>query len=494
MIVEPAEQPFLSPSHARPRHRGRAVLLGGVAAACVMGVGLGLWARPAMHERRASAVAPADAVAAPPAVARQLQIVVDDRPAPATGAPIPVLPASAAAEPAPARMLPSPAPAPMIEPRAPVRPPEGLIRANAVSPPAAAPQPLFPPGAMKSVVPAITGALAATGMAIARAEAPPAHLAAARHEPAAEPPPSKPAPRPVPHADRAQLAKAQAAKAQAAKVQIAAAQAAKTRAAKIQLARAEAAKAHAAKVELAQLARAKAEAAQVQASRAAAHRLELAQLARSKKAAAKAAKAEQLRLAQAEAKGREEAREEARQEALADARKRVRLASLAHAIARAAHRAPAPPPVELARLDTRHGHKAAHSPKVEQTSLKTRRGREAPRLAAAHPLHARPELLAPQPGNGLVRVSTTSRCANREPGEAAVCADPSLGAADRQMARAYQVARAAGVPDAQLRSQQQRWLAARSSAAREAPWAVRDVYMARIAELNGQAKDAQDGY
>jgi uncharacterized protein len=90
---------------------------------------------------------------------------------------------------------------------------------------------------------------------------------------------------------------------------------------------------------------------------------------------------------------------------------------------------------------------------------------------------------------------STPRCASRDPGEALVCADPSLGAADRQLARAYQGARAAGVPDAQLQRQQQRWLAARAAAAREAPWAVRDVYLARIAELNGLAHDAHgDGY
>ena len=52
-----------------------------------------------------------------------------------------------------------------------------------------------------------------------------------------------------------------------------------------------------------------------------------------------------------------------------------------------------------------------------------------------------------------------------------------------------------GAPDAQLRQQQQRWLSARSSAAREAPWAVHDVYLARIAELNGQAREAHgDNY
>jgi uncharacterized protein len=92
-------------------------------------------------------------------------------------------------------------------------------------------------------------------------------------------------------------------------------------------------------------------------------------------------------------------------------------------------------------------------------------------------------------------MKVSSHCASRDPGEAIVCADPNLGAADRQMSRAYQVARAAGVPDSELRQQQQRWLAARSSAAREAPWAVRDVYLARIAELNGQAREAHgDGY
>jgi uncharacterized protein len=90
---------------------------------------------------------------------------------------------------------------------------------------------------------------------------------------------------------------------------------------------------------------------------------------------------------------------------------------------------------------------------------------------------------------------STPRCASRDPGQALVCADPSLGAAERQLSRAYQDARNAGVPDVQLQRQQQRWLAARSAAAREAPWAVHDVYLARIAELNGQARDAHgDGY
>ncbi len=42
--------------------------------------------------------------------------------------------------------------------------------------------------------------------------------------------------------------------------------------------------------------------------------------------------------------------------------------------------------------------------------------------------------------------------------------------------------------------QQQRWLAARTAAAREAPWAVQDVYQARIAELEDQTRGAAGGY
>jgi hypothetical protein len=63
------------------------------------------------------------------------------------------------------------------------------------------------------------------------------------------------------------------------------------------------------------------------------------------------------------------------------------------------------------------------------------------------------------------------------------------------MNRAYSTARAAGVPDWQLRRQQARWEQARTAAAREAPWAVHDVYLARIAELHDLTRDAQgSGY
>jgi uncharacterized protein YecT (DUF1311 family) len=88
----------------------------------------------------------------------------------------------------------------------------------------------------------------------------------------------------------------------------------------------------------------------------------------------------------------------------------------------------------------------------------------------------------------------SKRCVSSDPGEAIVCADPGLAAADRQLSRAYREAEAAGVPAWQLKQQQQRWIAARAAAAREAPWAVHDVYLARIAELNDMTRDARQDY
>jgi uncharacterized protein len=79
-------------------------------------------------------------------------------------------------------------------------------------------------------------------------------------------------------------------------------------------------------------------------------------------------------------------------------------------------------------------------------------------------------------------------CVSADPGEALVCGSPRLSVRERQMQQAYRQAEAAGVPADQLRRQQQRWLAARAAAARDAPWAVEEVYEARIAELNDQSR------
>jgi uncharacterized protein len=91
-----------------------------------------------------------------------------------------------------------------------------------------------------------------------------------------------------------------------------------------------------------------------------------------------------------------------------------------------------------------------------------------------------------------MRVARNEACASADPGEAVVCADRRLGARDRQLQQAYRNAEAAGVPESSLRRQQARWLQARAAAAREAPWAVEDVYEARISELNDLTRDARD--
>jgi hypothetical protein len=419
---------FMAPAK---RRGGRLVLFAGVAGACALGVGLGLWARPAVSERKMAVAAPGG-VAKAAAPTRKIQIVVDDSPAP-IGALIEVL---AGAKAAPV--------APHATP-APVGPPRGLMLVQSITPPAPAPSPPKPAPAKAKVK--ATPPLAAPKLVLAKAKptaAParlaPAHLAQIHIAPFHSPPA---------HVAPVHLAKA-------------APPPAKSR-----------------KIELARAAQARAEAAKAKAE---ARRIELAK-------AAKAEKQEQLRLAKAEAKGRAEARAEAKAEALAQARmlaqeetrRRIRLASLAHAVPRppprilphaAPHAAKLAPAVELARLDRRPGRKVRRDGQVEQAAA-----RKPPRPAEpTYRAHA--GQFAPLPHPGLMKVS-----------------DPSLGAAERQLARAYQGARAAGVPDAQLQRQQQRWLAARSAAAREAPWAVHDVYLARIAELNGMAKDAHgDGY
>jgi uncharacterized protein YecT (DUF1311 family) len=437
---------------ARPRRPGlaaRHILFAGVAGACVLGVGLGLWARPAMSERQAAAAQPADAPKTPPPATRQLEIVVDDRPAP-IGKPIDVLPGKAERQP----LIAAPKSLPWPEP-APIAPPQGLMKVQDVAPapPPVAPIPrLAPPTAGKAKqAPLVVAALLAPKPVTPRAVAPkavaPKAIALKAMTPKAMAKASSPTPAPVHLAKAAPDPKVLA-------------------------------KAH--RLELAQAA----------AARASAHKLELAQAAK----AAKAAHAQQIQLAKAEAKGRAEARAEAKAEALVfardDARKRARLASLAHAFQRLLPHPAKPAPVEVAKLDRKHAHKARHEPQVERASLRTHRQ---PRFVEP-PTRARAAQVAPSHASGLMKVSAP-RCANRDPGQALVCADPSLGAADRQLTRAYQDARAAGVSEAQLQHQQQRWLAARSAAAREAPWAVHDVYLARIAELNGQAREAHgDGY
>ncbi len=430
-IVMPLREP-------RAGRGGRFVLFAGVAGACVLGVGAGLWARPAMNERQMTAAPKTTAPAARPA--RELQIVIDDRSTP-VGAPIQVLPAADADLPLPVFQPPQ------------LQPPEPQ-----------APEPQAPRREPGSVIRILGPVFALAHEVLAQPDLAAPHSAMR--------PQAMPAPKPALD-DSLRLARAEAAR--QARIDAQAEQREQRAEQKAELARAETAKA-------------------------AAHRIELAK-------AAKAERLEQIRLAKAEARGHAralaEAREDARQEKLAEVaqakKQQTHLAALVRSLTHILpHKAkPEPPPILTAGIDHRRGHKAAaHEPKVEQASMKTRKPAH-PALhvtRASHPVrpHAEPAAQPPR-ASGLMKVS--SHCASRDPGAALVCADPNLGAADRQLSRAYQVARAAGVPDSELRQQQQQWLAARSSAAREAPWAVRDVYLARIAELNGQAREAHgNGY
>ena len=97
------------------------------------------------------------------------------------------------------------------------------------------------------------------------------------------------------------------------------------------------------------------------------------------------------------------------------------------------------------------------------------------RKPAAAPLH----------GDGPTRVARADGCGTG-------CDDALLAARERQLQRAYAEAEAAGVPSQALRRQQARWREARAAAAREAPWAVEDVYLARISELRDLTRDARD--
>jgi hypothetical protein len=110
-------------------------------------------------------------------------------------------------------------------------------------------------------------------------------------------------------------------------------------------------------------------------------------------------------------------------------------------------------------------------------------------VKAQRPAHAKPA-----PGAGALRVADAGRrCAQADPAAALACADPALASAERQLNRAYRQAEDAGVPPDRLERQQRRWLAARAAAAREAPWAVHDIYLARIAELQDQTRQAVEG-
>ncbi|HEX3699393.1 MAG TPA: hypothetical protein VHV27_01840 [Phenylobacterium sp.] len=364
-----------APHRERPAN-GRLPLLGGIACACVLGAGLGLWARPVDGEQPGPPKPPAPIVETPSPTARHLQVVVDDTPAP-LGKPLDVLPAA----PPHAAVRPVAPIAP--EPQAVKRPPFGLLRV---------------------VAPMLTPVL---------------------HAPKPVPPPAMEAPKPLPVVKvHAQPAKPKPA--------------------------------------------------------AAAQRLRIAQADHAQKATHTAAHSQKLAKASAR-----HARPHVHEVELAQAppppKPRRALLALAHAFVKlAAHHA-------RAEAEDRADAAPDHARRASLREVHLTR-------PAAHPKTKIERFIPPlnTKGAGPIRVSSvTTRCASPDPGEALVCGDPSLGAAQRRLNRAYHDAETAGVPAATLEQQQQRWLSARAAAAREAPWAVREVYQARIAELQDMTRTAQ---
>lgn len=284
------------------------------------------------------------------------------------------------------------------------------------------------------------------------AAAPPA-VPTVRLEPPPEPEPSQaappPKPKPVPQVVRkSQVERRAAAKPAPDPANVAAARAAKARAADVRMAETRASQARATKAAELAAKLAKAEKAKALA------RAEQARLAKAAARREAAARAETRRLAALKAQ-----REEARK---AEKRQAVQLAD-----ARAAKAAKARKP-------------KAVKPKAAPARVETAARAPAPK-----------RVVVPR-GEGPMRVARVNPCAVGDPGEAIVCADPRLSARERQLQQAYRNAEAAGVPASALRRQQARWQQARAAAAREAPWAVEDVYVARISELNDQTRDARE--
>jgi uncharacterized protein YecT (DUF1311 family) len=358
---------------------------------------------------------------------RQIQIVVDDTPAP-IGPPMEVLrtPEGEATPPA-AAATPEP------EPIAPIRPPAGLVRVLAM----------------------------------------PLPLETADLEPV-RPPRAAPDPAPVAEARKPEVRKAESRRAEPAKAEVKKADAKKleaktVRAAKDSLRTAEAGKAKA-------TAETKVAKAKTDGGKASKAKLAKAE-GKTKLAKAETSKDENGR------KAREKvqlAKAEQTQAAEAEARKPGRLAAV---VKKAIHTTPK---AEVAEISGKL--RLAEARKAEKAKARTDK-------AKAEKAEAAPARKAPQAvkGAGPLRM-VSNRCASTDPAAALVCADPSLGAADRRLNRAYRQAEAAGVSAGELRRQQQRWLVARAAAAREAPWAVQDVYQARIAELEDMTRGQDGGF
>jgi len=403
------------------------VVIAGMIGSCALGVGLGLWARPAPPAPPAAAIA---LVAEPPRPA--LQIVVDDTPAP-MGQLLEVLPADLATpvKPhGPPRLMP-------VEPQAP-RVAAGLVKVDAVI---AAPSPVETP---TIVLPPV---------------APPRVTPAVKVEPA---PRIEPAPKPK--VQKAKVEKIEKPKVEKPKVE-------KAKVEKVEpkprpLPKAKVAVAKPAKVET--LARVEKPARPKAAKLAKVEKPKAVRLAKAepkKKPAAKTAEARPKRVAVLVKAAKATPKKIATKTRTVAAKKKPVQVAAAKPQASKAR------PVQAKAVLVR-------KPKVERPKV------EGARAPARRPVVPR--------GEGPMRVARADACASPDPGEAVVCADRRLAARDRQLQQAYRNAEAAGVPTTALRRQQARWVQARAAAAREAPWAVEDVYEARISELNDLSRDATE--
>ncbi len=409
------------------------LVVAGVIGACALGVGLGLWARPQDPDRLVEAAQVPEAI--DPGPRRALQIVVDDAPAP-IGPLLEVLPEDMAgapsAAPAPAPFIAAPPVEAPVEARVPRRPASGLVKVDA--PVAAEPEPV---------------------RAIAIYPTPEARAAKAR----------------ALKAEKARLRKAEQARLDKAEQARARADDRKAEAAELEKARADQRR-----IEKVRLEKAKVAKADKKRLAEAAAKSSRSSEPGERKLAKKPAKAEKpVKLAKAEARSkREKAAKDLKAEAASQQLAKAKTPGKAKPKA-LAKRTPKPK-VELAEARPKKAVK-----KVVRPDHTARIARAAPPKKAVSPR-----------GEGPIRLARAETCASADPGEALVCADRRLGARDRQLQQAYRNAEASGVPASALRRQQTRWLQSRAAAAREAPWAVEDVYEARISELNDLSRDARE--
>ena len=427
----------------RPPSHGRLILMGMVSA-CALGAGLGMWARPVSPEREAQAAA------RPEPSGPALQIVIEDTPAP-IGPLLEVLPADVvpATSVAPPPVVdPAPLPVTPVEPVAPRRPASGLMKVDA--PVVAEPMPVF----TLKIVPRTKPEPDAKPTRPVKAKVAEARALKARPDNADRPVVARSGtaqnPPPV------KLAKAEKAK----PVRLAKADPKRP-------AKAEAVKATPSKV----LAEAK-----PIVRRKPVQMAEAKPVVRRKPVQLAEAKPVVRRKAVQVAEAKPVVRRKSVQ--LAEAKPVVRRKAVQMAAAKPAVRRK---PVQLAEA----------KPKAAKVRLQKAPARPVRLARNPAPPAPPPKRVTPR-GEGPMRVARADACASADPGEAMVCSDSRLSARDRQLQQAYRNAEAAGVPTSALRRQQDRWRMARAATARDAPWAVEDVYEARISELNDLTRDARD--